>query len=187
MNTYPNAQYPHTITSGGGEKLTMLRYVEDGKGGYIECENEVAPNSGPPMHVHWKQEEALTIVEGKMGVEIQGQPPVFYGPGETASFKPGVYHRFWNAGDTPLKCTGYVKPALNFEYFLTNIYDSMRENGGHRPGAFDSAFLLRRYRTEFDMASIPKFVKKVIFPITLVIGKLKGQHRKFANAPEPFK
>lgn len=187
MNTYPNARYPHTIVSGSGEKLTMLRYVEDGKGGYIECENEVAPNAGPPMHVHWKQEESLTIVEGKMGVEIMGQAPQFFGPGDTASFAPGVYHRFWNAGDTPLKCTGYVKPALNFEYFLTNIYASTRENGGKRPGNYDTAFLLTRYRSEFDMAVIPKFVKKLIFPITLTLGKLSGKHRKFADAPPPIK
>lgn len=187
MNTYPNPKYPHTIVSGGGERLTMLRYVEDGQGGMIECENEVAPNAGPPMHVHWKQEESLTVVEGRMGVEIQGQEPVFYGPGDTATFNRGVYHRFWNDGDTPLRCTGWVKPALNFEYFLSSIYDSMQENGGHRPGAFDSAFLLKRYRSEFDMTSIPPFVKKVIFPITLAVGKMKGKHKKFANAPEPVK
>jgi quercetin dioxygenase-like cupin family protein len=187
MNTYPNAQYPHTIQVGEAEKLTYTRFVEDENGGYLECVNEVAPNAGPPMHVHWQQEESLTIVEGKMGVEIMGQGTQFFGPGDTASFKPGVYHRFWNAGETPLKCTGFIKPALNFEYFLTNIYQSTNENGGHRPGTFDSAFLLDRYRTEFDMASIPKFVKKVIFPITLKLGKLRGKHRKFSDAPAPIK
>ena len=187
MNTYPNPHYPHTIENGHGEKLTMVRYVEDGKGGIIECRNEVSPKSGPPMHVHWKQEESLTVTEGRMGVEIMGQPPQFFGPGETATFTRGTYHRFWNAGETTLKCTGWVKPALNFEYFLTNIYDSIRESGNGRPAPFESAFLLKRYKTEFDMADIPAFVKKVIFPITLTLGKLQGKHKKFANAPEPIK
>ncbi len=187
MNTYPNAQYPHIIEAGNGEKLIYTRFVEDGQGGYLECENVVSPNAGPPMHVHWKQEESLTITEGKMGVEIMGEAPKFYGPGETASFAAGVYHRFWNAGETPLKCKGFVKPALNFEYFLTNIYKSTKENGGERPSNFDSAFLLTRYRSEFDMAVIPKFVKKVVFPITLTLGKLRGMHRKFADAPPPIK
>jgi quercetin dioxygenase-like cupin family protein len=187
MNTYPNARYPHIIESGNGEKLIYTRFVEDGQGGYLECENVVGPNAGPPMHVHWQQEESLTIVDGKMGVEIQGQAPQFYGPGDTATFQRGVYHRFWNAGDTPLRCKGYVKPALNFEYFLTNIYESTKENGGERPGNYDTAFLLTRYRTEFDMAVIPKFVKKVIFPITLALGKIQGKHRKFADAPPPIK
>lgn len=186
MNTYPNPHYPRSIESGSGERLTYLRFVEDGQGGYLEVENEVAPNAGPPMHVHWKQAESLTVQEGKIGVEVMGQAPRFHGPGATVTFEAGVYHRFWNAGNTPLKCTGWVKPALNFEYFLSNIYESTRNNGGKKPDEFDAAYLLTRYRSEFDMAAIPKFVKKVIFPITLFLGKLKGKDKKFADAPAPL-
>lgn len=186
MNTYPNPSYPHIIESGSGERLTYRRFVEDENGGYLEVDNEIAPNSGPPMHVHWKQDECLTVVEGKMGIEIQGEEKRFVVPGETMLFKAGVYHRFWNAGDTTLKCTGWAKPALNFEYFLTNIYDSTKRSGGERPETYDAAFLLHRYRSEFDMASIPSFVKKVIFPITLFWGKLRGKHRRFADAPKPL-
>jgi quercetin dioxygenase-like cupin family protein len=187
MNTYPNPTYPHTITSGNGEKLTYVRFVEDGQGGYLEVENEVGPKSGPPMHVHWKQDEALTVKEGRIGTQIMGEEPKFYGPGDTIIFKRGQYHRFWNDGETTLKCTGWVKPALNFEYFLTNIYESTARNGGHKPDDYDAAFLLTRYKTEFDMAVIPKFVKKVIFPVTLFFGKLKGKHKRYANAPAPIK
>ena len=83
--------------------------------------------------------------------QVLGEEPVFYGPGEGAIFKAGVAHKFWNASSVPLICTGWVKPAHNLEYFLTEIYASMKNNGGKKPGAFDGAWLLDRYRSEFDI------------------------------------
>jgi hypothetical protein len=53
-------------------------------------------------------------------------------PRKTVVFKPGEVHRFWNPGEEDLRCTGYVQPAHNLEYFLTAIYASQRESGGAR-------------------------------------------------------
>ena len=179
--------YPHTITNGAGEQLTFVKHVKDEAGDYLEVENLVQPNSGPPMHVHFKQDESITIVKGKLGIQYRGGSDKFLGEGETITFKAGEAHRFWNAGTEPLVCKGWVKPANNIEYFLTEIYRSTKENGGKRPGNFDSAWLLTKYKSEFDMLVIPSFVKKVIFPITLFFGKRSGKHKKFGNAPEPVK
>lgn len=179
-------QYPHTITNGGGELLTFTRIVREPSGDWLEGENLVQPNSGPPMHVHHQQDEHLTVVKGKMGAQVLGEEPKYFGPGEGATFKAGVPHKFWNAGTEPLICTAWVKPAHNMEYFLTEIFKSTEANGGKRPGTFDAAYLLNRYCSEFDMLEIPSFVKKVVFPIVLFIGKLLGKHRKFEGAPEPM-
>jgi hypothetical protein len=132
-----------------------------------------------------QNEEVFTVVEGRLGVLLLGESPKFYEEGETAAFPPGIPHKFWNAGTGLLRCKAYVHPAHNFEYFLTHIYDSMKANGGKQPGTFDAAYLLDRYRSEFDMLDIPSFVKKVIFPVVLFLGKLLGMHRKFGGAPEP--
>ena len=176
--------YPHTITNGGGEQLTFVRRVSDENGDYLEVENVVQPMAGPPMHVHHKQEEAITVVKGKLAAQVPGQEPRIYEAGETISFKAGEVHKFWNAGTEPLIGKGFVKPAHNIEYFLTAIYDSTKANGGKRPGTFDSAFLLNKYKSEFDMTELPSFVKKVIFPVVLFIGKLQGKHKKFKDAPD---
>jgi quercetin dioxygenase-like cupin family protein len=37
--------------------------------------NEVQPGAGPPMHVHFKQEEGLTVVAGRLGYQLKGGPP----------------------------------------------------------------------------------------------------------------
>jgi quercetin dioxygenase-like cupin family protein len=179
-------KYPFTIDNGHGEELTFLgRSIKEGVE-YLQVENCVSAGSGPPLHVHHLQYERVTVKEGNMGAQAAGETPQFYGPGEGATFSPGTIHRFWNSGDTPLRCEGEIWPPDNVEYFLSEIYRSIRSSSNGRPSAFDAAFLLNRYRTEFDMAEIPNFVKRVVFPVILFFGKLMGKHKKFSNAPEPI-
>lgn len=71
------------------------------------------------------------------------------------------------------------------EYFLTETFASTRRSGGSRPDPFDAAFLIRRYRSEFTMMDIPAAVQRFAFPVLVVIGKLFGRYRKYADAPEP--
>ena len=179
--------YPHTIENGHGEQLTFVRLVKDREGEWLEVENRVQPGSGPPMHLHFKQAESLTVVSGRIGVQVQGQEPTEHGPGETVTFKAGVAHKFWAAGNEPLRCKGWIKPAHNVEYFLTEIFRSTKENGGKRAEGFEGAWLSSRDEREFDMKEIPGFVKKVIFPITVFFGKLAGKHKRYIDAPEPVK
>ena len=139
------------------------------------------------MHVHHLQDESLTVIQGKIGAQVAGRQPTFHGPGETVTFRRGEVHRFWNAGEDILICKGWAKPAHNLEYFLTQIYLSTKANGGKSPSAFDGAYLQSKYKSEFDLAEIPTFVKTVIFPIVLMLGKLTGKHRRFDGAPEPVR
>lgn len=179
--------YPHTIENGAGERLTFIRRVPGVVGDRLEVENVVSPGSGPPMHIHHYQEEALTVQEGRIGFQRPGEPAQYAGPGETVTFKPGEAHRFWNAGDGDLRCTGYVEPADNIEYFLTELYASTRRSGGARPDPFDAAFLARRYRSEFALVEIPAVVQRFVFPAQVAIGSLRGRYRRFADAPEPVR
>jgi quercetin dioxygenase-like cupin family protein len=178
--------YPHTIDNGGGERLTFVAPGSDERGEYVEVKNSVSPGSGPPMHVHYIQEEALTIEKGTMGWQRQGEEEQIAGAGETVTFAPGEMHSFRNAGEGELVCSGYVRPSDNLEYFLTKIYESMRAKGGERPRMYDAAFLLTRYRSEFGMAVPPPPVQRVVFPIVLAVGRLFGKHRRFDGAPEPI-
>ena len=180
-----NIALPRTIESINGEKLTFLGIkVNDGIE-YLEVENEVQPNAGPPMHVHHKQDECITVVSGRIGYQELGGEKKYAGPGETVLFKAGTPHRFWNAGSEPLVGRGYISPADNIVYFLSQIYKSSNENGG-RPATYDSAYLLNRYKSEFAMLEIPVFVQKIVFPLVLFFGNLTGKNKKFKNAPAPL-
>ena len=177
--------YPHTIDNGAGERLTFLRRVPGVRGDRLEVENVVTPGVGPIMHVHHRQVEALTVVEGRIGYQRLGGPEEFAGPGEEVVFEAGDAHRFWNAGEGDLRCVGYVEPADNVEYFLSAIFASQKRTGSLRPDPLDAAFLARRYRSEFGMVEVPALVQRLVFPVLIAVGRVLGRYAKYADAPEP--
>ncbi len=180
-------QFPKTISSPFGEELIIQKVVEeDGEKMFI-VDNRVAPNVGPPFHVHHKQEECLTVTKGRLGYQIQGEEEKFITEGETILFRRGEAHRFWNAGEEVLECTGWIKPANTFDYFIAGIFNSMAKAGKPEGDLFDSSYLITRYRSEYDMVEIPSFVKKVVMPVTVFIGKLLGKYEHFKDAPQPLK
>ncbi len=148
-----------------------MRRIPGTAGDGLEVENVVQPGFGPPMHVHHHQVEALTVVQGHIGYQRLGEEPRFAGPGESVTFAAGEAHRFWNAGEDELHCTGYVQPADNLEYFLGAIYDAQRASGGSRPGIFETAYLTRRFRSEFAMSEIPAAVQRFVFPVVATVGR----------------
>jgi uncharacterized cupin superfamily protein len=179
--------YPHTIENGAGERITFLRRVAGAAGDRLEGENVVKPGVGPPMHVHHLQEESFTVREGRMGYQRPGEPPQFAGPGETVTFGPGDAHRFWNAGESDLRCTGHVEPADNVEYLLTELFESTKRSGGTLPGLFDAAFLMTRYRSEFETMAVPPMVQRLLFPVVVAVGRLLGRYQRYADAPTPVR
>ena len=180
MHTYPNK-----IENGEGEVITFLGVVRDRDGDRMEIEVLVPPNVGAPMHLHHLQEEAMTVLAGKLGLQFAGEQPRYAESGETIILKRGVGHRWWNAGTTALRCTGWATPPNHLEYFFTALFDSMKRSGRKPPGFFDAAFLLTRYRSEIPMLDIPAVVQKVAFPVLLADGTLLGKYEKFKDAPEP--
>lgn len=180
-------QLPHTISNPFGELLVFeSKVVEDG----IEkmmVRNKVSPGSGPPYHVHYKQEESLTVVKGVMGYQVDGEAEKFLKEGETVMFRKGEMHRFWNAGDGPLECTGWIKPANTIDYYLSAFYHSVTKSGKREGDPFDGAFLLTRYQSEYDVKGVPVVVKKVVFPIIVFVGKILGKYKHFEDAPAAIK
>src|ERR1700754_4968347 len=106
-----NTQFPHTIENCIGEKLIFTGMVKEPGGDKVLVENFVTPGSGPVMHTHLLQDEALTVVRGQLGYQVLGEPVKYAGEGETVLFKKGTPHRFWNNGETELNCTGWLQPA----------------------------------------------------------------------------
>jgi quercetin dioxygenase-like cupin family protein len=181
------ARYPRTIENGNGEVLTFLGVRHDADGRQLlEIENQVQPGSGPPMHVHYLQEESLTVEKGRMGYRLASGPDRFAGPGDTVTFAPGQMHRCWNSGDEVLQCSGWASPPDNLEYYLTQLFALMRRGAG-RPNPLDAAYLFGRYRTEFGLGELPAPVRVVVFPILRGVGRLLGRDRRYADAPPPIR
>ena len=181
-----NIKLPHTIENDLGEKIVFLRMEEEQGEEKLILENYVDPGHGPLMHTHFLQDEALTVVSGKIGYQVLGGEEKFAGEGETVLFTRGTPHRFWNAGTDILHCKGWVRPANSLVFFLSSIYAAQKKSGKSEPEKFDGAYLLTRYGGEYDLPEIPAFVKKTIIPLTYQIGKLLGKYKKFEGAPKPL-
>jgi quercetin dioxygenase-like cupin family protein len=177
--------YPYTIDNGAGEWLTFSGRIQEPGGECVVGEARVAPGAGPPMHVHYLQEEAFTVVQGRLGYQIASGEPAFAGEGETVVFPAGQAHRFWNAGESELRCSACMKPAGNTEFFLGALFASQKANGGRQPALLDAAFLAHRYRTEYSLVEIPRVVQRLLFPVLVAVGRALGRYRKYADAPEP--
>lgn len=179
--------YPRTIDSGTGEVLTFVGQVEDPeRGTVLQLVSHVEPGAGPPMHTHLQQSEQLNVKRGRIAYKIAGGTTQFAEEGETVTFAPGEAHRFWNASDEVLELDGAVWPAGNFEWYITQMFESISSTGKGRPRPFDGAYLSHRYRSEFETVEIPAPVRKAVFPAIVAIGSALGLSRRFADAPAPL-
>ena len=125
--------FPHTIENGAGETLTFLRVVPTDRGDRLEVESRALAGAGPPMHVHHLQEEAMTVLSGKIGYQLPGGPPQYAEAGESVVFAPGVAHRWWNAGTTELHATGQTIVLVTHDEQLAQAYATrtIRLTDGH--------------------------------------------------------
>jgi mannose-6-phosphate isomerase-like protein (cupin superfamily) len=178
--------YPVETDTGTGERLRLVRVHGEGAEAWLEIEGRAEPGVGPPMHVHFFQDEGMRVEAGRLGYVIGDGEPRYAEVGEEVIFRAGEVHRFWNAGEGEMRGVGWVSPVGNFPWFITRLHDSIRRNGG-RPGLFEGAFLMRRYASEFDMMEIPSPVKRFVFPLLVALGGLLGKYRAYADAPEPMR
>ncbi|MFN8352841.1 MAG: cupin domain-containing protein [Spirosomataceae bacterium] len=177
--------YPHTIQNNCGEVLIFKLIEHETDGDKVLLESFVQPDKGPVMHVHLLQDECITVASGKMGYQVLGKAPAYLEAGQSAFFERGTPHRFWNASNEVLHLTGWIKPAHSIVFFLSALYAAQAKSGSEQPEAFDGAYLVTRYKNEYDLPELPAFVKKVIMPLTYLIGKLLGKYKKFEDAPKP--
>ena len=178
---------PFTINSGHGEQITFREIVPGENGDKVLLEGRCTPGRGPVMHVHYMQDEGFRVVQGKLGYEMPGKPPQYANEGQSVEFRRNTPHRFWNAGENELVIDGWVQPANSILFFLTTLYEASSKSKTGRPAPFESAYLLVRYKKEYDIYGVPAFVKKGIMPITYSLGVLLGKYKKFRDAPAPLR
>lgn len=166
-----------------GETITITKSAAETNGQITEFEGTDEPGIGPPMHVHFKQEEMVRVIKGKMRVKTP-MKEFSLAVGEEYVFAAGEAHQFWSEGNETLHYAGHVRPSNNYEYFIKHVYQSANEANDDKPNPFDAAFLLTKYKSEMDMLVIPKPVKLIVFPILLAIGKITGRYKKYSDAPE---
>jgi len=99
-----------------GGPLTFKARGEQTNGSLTVFENTVAPNEGPPMHVHAAEDEAWYVLEGTLRFSLDGDVRV--APAGSFVFVPrGTPHCFENPGDQPARMLVIFTPSGMEKFF----------------------------------------------------------------------
>ncbi|HKU68560.1 MAG TPA: cupin domain-containing protein [Candidatus Baltobacteraceae bacterium] len=94
------------IKLGAGQSNGELTLIED----------VIPPDSGPPLHVHEKENEAYYVLEGEFEF-VCGSDRVAGGPGTFVFAPRGLPHRYKNVGAAPGRVLFGFTPGGIEEFF----------------------------------------------------------------------
>ena len=98
-----------------GDPETVLdRFMIAGEevgGRFTMVEHRLAPYAlAAPLHLHSREDEFSFILEGEVGVHIDGSEHIVR-QGDLVSKPRDQWHTFWNAGDTPARILEIISPG----------------------------------------------------------------------------
>jgi mannose-6-phosphate isomerase-like protein (cupin superfamily) len=159
-----------------GERLALRRVLRDGEP-CLELKGSLPPHrEGPPMHVHFVEDEEGYVRSGILSVVIDGHRTTA-GPGASTSIPRGAAHRWWNAGDEPLEFEGYARPVVDLDRYLQAIFEIMNAGPVGRPPLFYLAHAALRHRRTQAVLIMPRPIQAVVFRVVVAVGTVFGRYR----------
>jgi quercetin dioxygenase-like cupin family protein len=104
------------LQSGPGRDLIFKVTGEDTGGALDYFIVEVAPRGGPPLHVHYKQEETIHVLKGRFKVRI-GDEVFHLEEGGFAYLPSKVPHAFLNLTDDPAEVIIVYTPGGGHKFY----------------------------------------------------------------------
>jgi len=123
----------------GFSRISFKISTQETDGNFFLFEHSNLLPGGPPLHLHYKQEEWFYVIEGEVLVQI-GEKRFQLKPGDSLLAPRKVPHTFAAVGATPAKMHVGYSPADKIEEFFRIL-----ANG--KPPAWDAAFF-RKYNCE---------------------------------------
>lgn len=159
-----------------GEVLEMRRRRADG-GLFLELRGTLPPREeGPPLHIHFDEDETGTVTAGTLSAEVGGRR-VDAGPGESLTLPRGVPHRWWNEGEVPLAFGGDVRPVVDLDRYLQAVFEVVNAGPRGRPPLFYMAHVVLRHRRTQAVLVMPRLLQAVVFRVAVLLGTLFGRYR----------
>jgi quercetin dioxygenase-like cupin family protein len=167
-----------------GEVLVMRR-LRDAQGQIVLSLDGTLPpgTSGPPLHVHFHENEEGIVKAGTLGAQI-GTDKFVVPAGGTVVLPAGRPHRWWNAGDDLLEFSGHVVP-VDLDRYLQAVFAVLNASNG-RPPIFYLAHVLWRHRDTQLLSIPPPAIQRILLPVVLIIGRILGKYRgsSWPGSPE---
>lgn len=159
-----------------GERLALRQVQRDGEV-WLELKGTLPPHrEGPPLHIHFAQEENGHVRSGTLSAVLNGDR-LTVGPGESAVFPRGSAHRWWNEGSEPLEFEGYARPAADLDRYLQAVFEVLNAGPDGRPPLFYMAHAALRHRHTQAVLIMPRPLQAVLFRVVVAIGTVLGRYR----------
>jgi mannose-6-phosphate isomerase-like protein (cupin superfamily) len=97
-----------SAAGGGGELLSFVFWMRGGA-------------TPPPMHVHPRQEERITVISGSVRSR-SGAADRVLSPGDTVVSTAGEAHTVGPAGNDDVEMVAELRPALAYERFMERSF-----------------------------------------------------------------
>ena len=166
-----------------GERITFLATSADTDGDAVVIETVVQPDGCvAAAHVHPSQSERFAVKSGTLGLKA-GRKKHTLGPGEVVTVEPGTAHRFWNAGDEPVRFVCEVRPALQFESLLETMFALAADGKTNRKGMPNLLRLAVIANAHFDtvrLPFVPAWLQKAGVVLGAPLGRLAGYEPTYA-------
>jgi quercetin dioxygenase-like cupin family protein len=160
-----------------GESIQYIATAEDSNGQHVRFHWRSAPGGVIPEHIHPRQQEQFTIVEGEARFTLNGQERVARA-GQTVVIPAGVPHSVQNRG--PAEVDGVVerrpaRQAKEFHEALAGLAaDGKTTPAGAPKNPLQLGATFWHFRHESRVTSTPIWVQNLILPPLWALAKVFG-------------
>jgi len=170
-----------------GERITFLATSADTDGEAVVIETVVQPKGCvAAAHVHPSQTERFAVVSGRLGVKAGGKKHTL-DAGQFVTVEPGTAHRFWNAGEEPVRFVCEVRPALQFESLIETMFALAADGKTNRkgmPNPFRLAVIANHHFDTVRLPLVPAALQKASLACGAPLGRLLGYAPVYEPAGE---
>ena len=160
-----------------GERLVFHETSESTGGELLRFELVFRPRGYTAIkHVQPNQEERHDVLEGRLGIEVDGRRQTL-GPGESVTFPPGVVHRLFAVDDDLVRVRFEIRPAQRAEYLIEAFFrlaSSGRVSRRGYPNPLQLAVLARTYRDEGHPTRLPFALQQAAAALLAPLGRRLG-------------
>lgn len=159
MRNQNQAKYVATGTGpafwGPGDQITFLLTGAETGGAFFLAECAVAPQGGPPPHIHHREDESIFVMDGTVTFQVDGTT-LRASAGDLVYIPRGTVHGFQNTGATRAKLLVLATPA-GLENFFAEAFVPAPDRFADPPSV-DQAIFVRL------MEAAPRHGLEILFP-----------------------
>lgn len=165
-----------------GHRITFLQTGTQTNGELLQIEYAVErPEDKPaiPLHKHLKCEERFEVVQGKLGVILNGEQQTLEG-GDSVTLQPGTLHTFWNAGEGEMRFITEVRPPGDLQTYWETVFGLAQDgkvNANGLPNLLQLA-VVAPLADSYD-PRLPVPVTKLLVAVLGGIGRLLGYKDRY--------